>query len=156
MLSVLRPGQDPLEIDSIFVDFEGTLAADGRVHPKAKEKINLLSKRTRICLFAKGDRGTCEKSLRKIRAEIVYLAEGTASMQKIDRLRAAGPKRTIVIGNGLDDVQALEEAGLGICVIGKEGASGEAMKQADLVVLNVMDALDFLLKPLRQKATLEK
>jgi hypothetical protein len=28
------------------------------------------------------------------------------------------------------------------------------MKRADVVVSNILDALDFLLKPLRQKATL--
>jgi soluble P-type ATPase len=48
----------------------------------------------------------------------------------------------------------IEEAGLGICIISKEGTSVEAMKRADVVVSNILDALDFLLKPLRQKATL--
>ena len=156
MLTLLRPGQDPLEIESIFVDVEGALSSDGRVHPKAKDKINLLSKRTRIYLFAKGDPATWEKSLQKIKAEIVFVTEGMASNQKMDRLREVGAGRTIVIGNGLDDVDMIDEAGFGICVIGKEGASGEALKKADLVVLNVLDAFDFLLKPLRQRATLGK
>ena len=48
----------------------------------------------------------------------------------------------------------IEEAGFGICVMGKEGTSSEAMKKADVVFMNILDALDFLLKPLRQKATL--
>ena len=48
----------------------------------------------------------------------------------------------------------IEEAGLGICVIGKEGASGEALRKADVIVTHILDALDFLLKPLRQQATL--
>jgi len=48
----------------------------------------------------------------------------------------------------------IAEAALGICVVGKEGAAGEALGNADLVVTNILDALDFLLKPLRQKATL--
>jgi soluble P-type ATPase len=50
----------------------------------------------------------------------------------------------------------MEEAGLGICVIGKEGASAETMGKADVVVTNILDALDFLLKPLRHQATLGK
>jgi soluble P-type ATPase len=48
----------------------------------------------------------------------------------------------------------IEEAGLGLCVIGKEGASSEAVKNADIVFTDILDALDFLLKPLRQRATL--
>jgi soluble P-type ATPase len=82
------------------------------------------------------------------------MAEGEAAQKKIEFLRQVGPIRSVAIGNGLDDVQMIEEAGLGICVIGKEGASGEAVKKADLVVLSILDAFDFLLKPLRQKATL--
>jgi soluble P-type ATPase len=48
----------------------------------------------------------------------------------------------------------IELAGLGICVMGREGASGELIQKADLVFNSILDALDFLLKPLRQRATL--
>jgi len=48
----------------------------------------------------------------------------------------------------------IEEAGFGICVMGREGIYSETMKKADMVFMNILDALDFLLKPLRQKATL--
>jgi len=154
MIHIQRPGQDPLEFDSLFVDFEGTLAYDGRVHPKAKDKINLLSKRLRIFIFTKGEKERLEEILRRVKAEVIYMAEGEAAQKKIEFLRQVGPIRSVAIGNGLDDVQMIEEAGLGICVIGKEGASGEAVKKADLVVLSILDAFDFLLKPLRQKATL--
>jgi len=45
MITLQRPGQTPLEIEYLLIDYEGTLAADGRVHPKAKDKVNLLAKR---------------------------------------------------------------------------------------------------------------
>jgi soluble P-type ATPase len=156
MLTLLRPGQDPLEVEFLFVDFEGTLASDGRIHPKAKDKINLLSKRIRIHVFVKSGQALPEKTFRNVKAEIVYLTEGSSSKQKTDRLEKLGPGRTVAIGNGLDDARIIEEAGFGICVIGKEGASGEAVRKADLVVMSVLDAFDFLLKPLRQKATMGK
>ena len=156
MILIQRPGQDPLEIESILIDFEGTLASDGRVHPKAKDKINLLSKRARIFIAAKDERERVDETLRKVKAETVYLTEGEASRKKTDLLHQIGRTRTVVIGNGVDDTQVLEEAAFGICVIGKEGALGETIKRADVVVCNILDALDFLLKPLRQKATLGK
>jgi soluble P-type ATPase len=56
----------------------------------------------------------------------------------------------------MDDALMMEGAGLAICVISKEGTSTEAMAKADLVFTDILDALDFLLKPLRQKATLGK
>jgi len=154
MITILRSGQEPLEIDFILLDFEGTLASDRRVHPKAKDRINLLSKRTKIYILTKEEKILMEEVLKKVKAEIIYLMEGEASQQKLDLLRQLGASRTVAIGNGVDDVPMIEEAGLGISVMGKEGTFSEAMKKADVVFMNILDALDFLLKPLRQKATL--
>ena len=154
MLSIHRPGQEPLEIEFILIDFEGTLASDRRVHPKAKDKINLLAKRTKIYILAKGEREVIEDILRKVKAEIVFSSEGQGSQEKLDLLTRLGKDRTVAIGNGLEDASMIEEAGLGICVIGKEGASGKALRKSDVIVTHILDALDFLLKPLRQQATL--
>lgn len=156
MIPIQRPGQNPLEIEFLFIDFEGTLATDGRVHPKAKDKINLLSKRTQIYIFTKGEEKVVGDILKKVKAEVIYLTGEETSREKLGLLRHLGEIRGVAIGNGVDDVSMMEEAGLSICVIGKEGASGEAIKKADLVVGHIIDALDFLLKPLRQKTTLGK
>jgi soluble P-type ATPase len=154
MISIERPGQNNLEFEFILIDFEGTLTSDRRVHPKAKDKINLLSKRAQIYILMKGEKEPVEERLRKVRAEITYLAEAGASQQKLDLLRRLGANRTVAIGNGMDDALMIEEAGFGICIMSKEGTFSETMKKADLVFMNILDALDFLLKPLRQKATL--
>jgi soluble P-type ATPase len=154
MITIQRPGKESLEIEFILIDFEGTLAQDRRVHPKAKDKINLLSKRTKIYLLTKGEKGGIECLLKKVKAERVYLTEGEGSPQKLELLKRLGEQRTIAIGSGTDDVSMMEAAGLGICVIGKEGAAGEALRKADVIVTDILDALDFLLKPLRQKSTL--
>ncbi len=156
MIFIQRPGQGNLEIEFILIDFEGTLASDRRVHPKAKDKINLLSKRTKICILTKGKKEGVEEALKNVKAEIVYLYEENSSQQKLDLLRQREVSRTVAIGNGFDDAPMIEEAGFSICVIGKEGIFSETMKKADLVFMNILDALDFLLKPLRQKTTLGK
>jgi soluble P-type ATPase len=156
MIHIERPGQGPLEIENILLDFEGTLASDRRVHPKAKDKINLLSKRTRIYILAKGEREGVMEVLKRVKAETIFLKEGEASREKLNLLRQLGAARTVAVGNGVDDSLMIDEAGLGICVIGREGTAGEAIQKADMVFTNIVDALDFLLKPLRQKATLGK
>ena len=156
MIFIERPSQGNLEIEFILIDFEGTLALDRRVHPKAKDKINLLSKRAKIYILTKEEKEHAEEVLKKVKAEIIYLTEGESSQKKLDLLRQLGANRTVAIGNGADDVPMIEEAGLGICVLGKEGTFSEAIKKADVVFMNILDALDFLLKPLRQKATLRK
>jgi len=154
MIPIQRPGQEPLEIDFILFDFEGTLASDRRVHPKTKDKVNLLSKRTKIYILAKDEKERVEEALKKVKAEIVYLTEGESSQKKLDLLRQLGGTRTVAVGNGVDDGPMMEEVVFGLCVIGKEGASSEVIKNADVVFTDILDALDFLLKPFRQKATL--
>ena len=154
MMTIQRPGRSNLDIEFILIDFEGTLASDRRLHPKAKDKINLLSKRTNIFILAGEEKERVEEVLRKVKAEIVYLTEGESSKKKLDLLRRLGPDRTVAVGNAVDDVPMIQEAALGVCVLGKEGTSSEAMEKADVVFMNILDALDFLLKPLRQKATL--
>jgi len=154
MITIQRPGQEPLEIDSILLDFEGALASDRRVHPKVKDKINLLSKRAKIYILTKEEKEHAKEVLKKVKAEIICLMEGTSSQRKLDLLRQLGASRTVAIGNGADDVPMIEEAGFGICVLGKEGTFSETIKKADVVFMNMLDALDFLLKPLRQRATL--
>jgi soluble P-type ATPase len=154
MMTILRPGQEPLEFDYILIDFEGTLAQDHRVHPKAKDKINLLAKRAKIYILTKGEKERVEEALRRVKAEITFLNEGEAAKQKLDLLLNLGAPRAVVIGNGMDDAPMMKEAGLSMAVIGKEGTSGELIQTADLIFPHIVDALDFLLKPLRQKATL--
>jgi soluble P-type ATPase len=156
MITIQRPDQEPLEIESILLDFEGTLAMDRRVHPKAKDKINLLSKRIKIYILTKGNQETVSAILKKVKAEVIYLGEEEASQKKLELLKRLGASRTIAVGNGFDDALMIEEAGLGICVVGREGTSAEVIQKADVVFIDILDALDFLLKPLRHQATLSR
>lgn len=156
MITILRPGHEPLEIDSILIDFEGTLALDGRIHPKVKDKLNLLAKRSRIYILTEEKKEKVEEGLRKVKAEIIYLSEGQASQEKLRCLNEVGAGRTVAIGNGLDDGEVLEKAALGLAVLSREGTAASTLIKADLLFPAILDALDFLLKPLRQKATLKR
>lgn len=50
----------------------------------------------------------------------------------------------------------LRAAGLGIVVIGGEGASGEAARAGTVVARDINSAIDLLLKPRRLVATLRR
>ena len=156
MIKIEAPGQDTREIDNIVFDLNGTLTLDGRIHPKTKDKINLLAKRTRIYVMTADTRGDSRQVLGKVKAEIVLIEGGDTGKAKIDFVRKIGPKRTAAVGNGYNDRLMIREASLGICILGREGASAETLRNADVVFPSILDALDFLLKPLRQKATLRK
>ena len=154
MILIERPGRSPLEIEFLLLNFEGTLANDRRVHPKAKDKLHLLSKRTKIYIFSKTAEAVVSQALRKVPAEVIYLKEGEATLKKLHLIEQLGENRVAAFGNGADDVPMIEKAALGIAVLSQEGTVAEVMSRADLVVMNILDGLDFLLKPLRQKTTL--
>jgi hypothetical protein len=52
------------------------------------------------------------------------------------------------VGNGADDGPMMEEAVLGLCVIGKEGASSRAVRNADVVFTDMGSGQKSLLKKL--------
>ena len=90
----------------------------------------------------------------RMRAQLVRLKEGEEASQKAAFVRELGPEKTIAVGNGYNDHLMVKEAILGIAVIGREGAAKETIENADLVVTDVLYALELILKPLRHRATL--
>jgi len=50
----------------------------------------------------------------------------------------------------------LQAAGLSIAILGPEGLAFDALKNADVVVASILDALDLLLRPDRLRATLRR
>jgi soluble P-type ATPase len=154
MIPIQRPGRPPLEIHSLIVDFEGTLAQDERVSPKSKDRLNLLARRLRILVCFRNDEEKVRTILRRVNAEALKCCEGESGRLKAELLEKLGKIQTAVVGNGADDAALFGEAALSLCVIGREGASAEALRRADVVFPSVVDALEFLLKPLRQRATL--
>jgi soluble P-type ATPase len=67
-----------------------------------------------------------------------------------------GARNVAAVGNGVNDVPMLRAAALGIAVLGTEGTSGELLRVATVVVRDIDDAIDLLLRPQRLVATLRK
>jgi soluble P-type ATPase len=84
------------------------------------------------------------------------VSEEDSAELKLSTMKSLDPTRTVAIGNGSNDRLLLKEATLGIAVLGDEGMSVSTMKNADVVVKNISDALDLFLKPKRLVATLKE
>ena len=67
-----------------------------------------------------------------------------------------GADRCVAIGNGANDALMVDEAALGICVLGPEGSAVACLVRADVVTPGITDALDLLLHPRRLVATLRR
>lgn len=156
MLRMEIPGRAAYTIECLVLDMNGTISSDGRISGKVRDKINLLAKRLKVYILTADTRGSVEATVGRTTAELVRLNGGDEAPQKERFVREIGAEKTIAVGNGYNDHLMVKEAVLGIAVIGKEGAARETVANADVVVNDIGDALDLILKPLRHQATLRK
>jgi soluble P-type ATPase len=156
MIRISIPGWGDMEIENIVLDLNGTIATDGRIPSEVKEKISSLSHGAKIYLLTADTQGTASEESSDVNAELLKVSERDSTDVKLRVMESLDPARTVAIGNGNNDRLILREAALGIAVIGDEGLSVSAIKNADIVVKNISDALDLFLKPKRLTATLRE
>ena len=145
------PGQDPIVLAELALDFTGTLSKDGQLLPNVTERLTELAKRIRITVMTADTFGSAAQALEGLPVDVQVVASGREKAALVDKL---GPQSLVAIGNGKNDAAMLKAAAIGIAVIGPEGCHGELLREADIVVNNIEDALDLLENPLRLKATL--
>ncbi len=156
MIRIDIPGWGTMEIEHVVLDLNGTLAADGKILPEVKKKINSLAGHVKLSILTADTQGTATEETRELRAELIAIEGKDSKQGKFNFLKTQDLEKTAVIGNGSNDQLVLKEAGLGIAILGDEGVSVTALKQADILVRNISDALDLFLKPKRLIATLRE
>jgi soluble P-type ATPase len=156
MIKIVIPGWGNMEIENMVLDLNGTIATDGKIPSEVKEKINNLSDEVKIYILTADTQGTASEEILNMQVELVKVSEEDSAEVKLRILESLDPTRTIAIGNGNNDQLILKEAALSIAVLGDEGMSVLAMKDADVMVKNISDALDLFLKPKRLTATLRE
>jgi soluble P-type ATPase len=150
------PGWGNIDIENIVIDLNGTIATDGRIAPEVKQKINSLSELAKVYILTADTQGTANEEILGMNAELIKIPEEDSKQGKFDFLKTLNLEVTVAIGNGSNDQLILKETALGIAVLGDEGVSVSAIKTADIVVKNIQNALDLLLKPKRLIATLRE
>lgn len=156
MINITIPGWGDMEIDNLILDLNGTLSTDGEISSEVKERLDILSKDLNIYILTADTQGTAEQIVSDLEVTLVKIPEEGSAEAKLKFLESIDPSRTIAIGNGNNDRLMLKEAALGILVLGEEGASILTLKDSDLLVKSISDALDLFLKPKRLIATLRE
>jgi soluble P-type ATPase len=154
MLDLTIPGFGRLEITDAVCDYNGTLAADGRLLEGVDTRIQRLSSELRVHVVTADTFGSAARELQRLPCALVVLDAGNQAEAKRDFVEGLGATHVVAIGNGRNDRMMLDVAALGIAVCGAEGAAAEALQAADLVAGRIVDALDLLLHPKRLLATL--
>ena len=156
MIKIDVPGWGNMEIENIVLDLNGTIATDGEILPEVKQRMESLSEVVKFYVLTADTYGTVNDEIRDLKAELVKVAGEDTQKGKLEFVKTLDLEKTVAIGNGNSDLVILKEACLGIAVLGDEGIFMSTMKNSDLVVKNVCDALDLFLKPKRLIATLRQ
>jgi len=154
MLDIVVPGQDPLRITDLVLDYNGTLARDGEPLEGVVEALQELASSIRVHVVTADTFGKVRDRMNCVPCEIAVLSEARQDQGKLAYISALRREQTVCIGNGRNDRLMLKESALGIAVVLGEGAATETLLAADVVCTDIVAALDLLRHPLRLKATL--
>jgi len=154
MVEIEIPGYRRVELRHLVMDYNGTLACEGRLVSGVKEAIETLAHSLRIHIVTADTFGKATTELRDLPAILQILPEENQAEGKLQYVRQLGSESVVAVGNGRNDRLMLKEAALGIAVVLDEGAAVETLQSADIVCKDILSALALLTNPRRLVATL--
>lgn len=154
MIQLSIPGFGELALSHLVIDYNGTLAQDGKLLPGAREVLHTAAKDLNIHVLTADTFGLAAGQLSGLPVTLTVLPPDNQAEAKRSFVENLGTSSTVAIGNGRNDRGMLAESALGIAVIQGEGAAAAAIAAADIVAANVLDAFDLLNHPKRLIATL--
>jgi len=143
------PGREPMQLQQLILDMNGTLTKDGVLQEGVAERIEQLKGHLKIYLLTADTFGTGAQVARHLGIRISVVSSANGVQDKSDFAASLVPAGIIAVGNGYNDKEMFAQADLSIAVIGPEGCCVKALLNADIVVNHINDALDLLLNPLR-------
>ena len=143
------PGYKKIELYTLLLDYNGTIAIDGKIPNSVKERICKLCDEFRILVLTADTYGTAREQCKELPVEVCTFPVGNAADYKRDILEQYGKETCVCIGNGRNDIQMFQGAALSIAIIGIEGACSALLRESDICVTSIEDALDLLLNPKR-------
>ena len=156
MIELYIPERGTLNLEHLVLDVNGTLALDGKLIKGVASLLTRLGKQIEIHLITADTHGQQAVIDRQLSLTAVRLKPGGEAEQKADFVRRLGSERVAAIGQGANDSGMLNAAALGIAILGREGLAVTTMQSADLVLPDILTALELFEKPLRIVASLRK
>ena len=154
MIRIDIPGRTTILLEYLVIDFNGTLATDGSLIHRVREKLNELSENIDIHVVTADTFGKAKDETQNVKCKLIIIKGENQNLQKARYIEGLEEKKVVAIGNGMNDTLMLKNSALGIAVIQQEGIAVESLQNADIICSNILDAIDLLLKPMRIVATL--
>lgn len=143
------PGRKSLTLESIVLDFNGTIAIDGKIKSAVKPMLRALSEQYRIYVITADTRGTAAAEVEGLPVTLLIYNTTDAGIHKRELVEKLGPDRCVCIGNGNNDRFMFQTAALSIAVLESEGLYAPLLMDADMVVRSSEEALELLCNPKR-------
>jgi P-type E1-E2 ATPase len=154
MINVSIPGWGELSIEYLVVDFNGTTGYEGKMKKGVKEAIERISRYLKVFIITADTYDSADAELMATSFTVVKVAKVDSGTEKARVVRELGPEKVAAIVNGANDAEMLKEAALGIGVVGEEGCATSLIKEADVIVGDILNAFGLILHPERVVATL--
>jgi P-type E1-E2 ATPase len=148
------PGRGALTLEHVVLDVNGTIACDGVLIPGVKERLDQLRQQVAVHLLTADTHGKQAAIDAELGLTATIIERGSA--EKGAYVLALGADHVAVIGNGANDIAMFNAAALRIAVLGPEGMATALLNASDVVVRDIRDGLDVLLRPQRLVATLRR
>ncbi len=143
------------QFEHVVCDFNGTIAIDGELLAGVKKRFQQLQDLgLKVWVITADTHGTAAQKLADYPCTLKVIGEAAQDMAKAEFIQNLNAAKVVAIGNGRNDRLMLKQAAVGIAVLQAEGCAIEALQAADILVKDINDALEFITKPLRLKATL--
>ncbi|MCW5908731.1 MAG: hypothetical protein KIS94_12785 [Chitinophagales bacterium] len=156
MIPLLIPGfKNDLQLEHLVVDFNGTLAIEGKLISGVKELLTGISKKLQVHVVTSDTFGTAKEQLKDIPCKVTIVEEANQDFQKGKYVAGLGSDSVISIGNGNNDRSMLQLSAIGITVIQSEGAATASITAGNLVCNSIKDALLLIEHPKQLIATLK-
>ena len=156
MIELHIPGRGDLKLQHLVTDVNGTLAVDGILMEGVAKRIAAIRGRLTVHLLTADTLGRQAEIDKQLGLIGTRLTGGNEVEQKRSFVEKLGAGSVVAIGQGANDAGMLKAAGLGFCVMSKEGVATETLLAADLVVPDILAAFDLLDYPKRILASLRK
>jgi soluble P-type ATPase len=150
------PNYKKLALKNIVLDYNGTLAKDGKLKKSVKKLLPILSKKYALHIITADTFGSVQKEVADFDVKVKVLQSKDHTQEKAKYIKELGKSSCVAFGNGKNDSKMLKNAALGIAVIGDEGCAKETLLQSDIVCTSIKDALELFVEQKRLIATLRK
>ena len=154
MISVSIPGWGDLDIEYLVIDYNGTCAFDGKIKEGVKEMLEKVSRYIKVFIITADTYDNVDNETNIVGFKVLKVKKASCAAEKAKIVKELGPERVVAIGNGANDALMIREAALGIGVFGEEGCANSLIKEADIFVGDILDAISIILHPERLVATL--